>query len=323
MNLFWKIFVAAQTLFFAIPFPMLIYYNASYGKEDGVSGPWMAMVCLLLSVILWGSVLWLLFRRLVLKPFREKKILEHVLDKGARVEGLILESEIRGRRANGSVIQYILFSLRNFSGEEIRDAMVFIDIRPGERRFEAGKKVMLRIDKEMKRLPAITLEEARPKLRPVLISLYALVCLALAAAVAWYYIFSYQLQNNGSGWRFLVLYHPLVLCPAILLGAHLGLDKLMDLLTAAPKNGLELKYYGRRAEASVMSVAETGTYINEQPQIRFELSYTDHQGRTHAATLKRIVPLMQLNLLQVKTLPIFYLGENPSQVALVEDVDGK
>lgn len=283
----------------------------------------MAMVCLLLSVILWGIVWWLLVRRLVLAPFRQKKALEHVLEKGTRVEGEIRKSEIKGRRANGKVVQSILFSLRNFSGEEIVEAMEFIDTRPDERRFEVGKKVMLRIDGEMKRLPAVTLEEASPKLRPAWILLYVLVCLAVAAAVAWYYVFSYQLQNNGSGWRFLVLYHPLVLCPAILLVAHLGLDKLLDLLVATPKNGLELKYYGRRAEANVVSVAETGTYINEQPQMRFELSYTDYRGRTHAATLKRIVPLVQLNLIQAKTLPVFYLADHPERVALAEDVDGK
>lgn len=285
----------------------------------------MAMVCLLLSVILWGTVLWLLFRRLVLTPFRQKKILEHVLDKGARVEGQILENKIRGRRANGSVEQSILFSLRNFSGEEIVEAMDFVDIRPDERRFEVGKKVMLRIDEEMKRMPAVTLEESNPKLRPALISLYVLVCLAVAAAVAWYYVFSYQLQNNGSGWRFLVLYHPLVLCPAILLVSHLGFGKLFDLLlkTTSPENALELKYYGRRAEANVVSVAETGTYINEQPQIRFELKYNDYLGRTHAATLRRIVPLTQLNLTQAKTLSIFYLDGKPERVALAEDVDGK
>lgn len=322
MNGFWKYFWTIYTLFFAIPFPMLIYYNASYGVDGEDTGPWLALTYLLLSIIAWGLVIWNLFSSLVLTPFRQKKAIQYLLDNGVSVEGVILESEKKGQRSNGSRVQSITFSLRNFSGAEIREAMDFVDTRPEERRYEPGKKVMLRVDREMKRQPSITLEASRPTLRMGRIFLFILVPLALSAAVAWYYVFSYELQSNGSGWRFMVFYHPLMLCPLILLATRFGFGKLISLFTGNPEKQLVLKYHGRRTDAEVVSVAQTGTYINEQPQMRFELRYTDDHGQTHSTTLKRIVPLLEMNIAQSKTLPIFYLMDKPGEVALAQDVDG-
>lgn len=322
MNGFWKYFWTIYMLFFAIPFPMLIYYNASYGIDGEDTGPWLALTYVLLSAIAWGLVVWGLFNSLVLTPFRQKKAVQYLLDNGVSVEGVVIGNEEKGQRSNGSVVRSITFSLRNFSGAEIKDSMDFVDTRPEEHRYDTGKKIMLRVDREMKRLPALTLEESRPTLRMGRIVVFVLFTLALAAAVVWYYVFSYKLQSNGSGWRFMVFYHPLMLCPLILLASRFGFDKLLSLFTGNPEKLLTLKYHGRRTDAEVVSVSQTGTYINEQPQMRFELRYTDAHGKTHSTTLKRIVPLLEMNITQTKTLPVFYLMDNPGEAALAQDVDG-
>src|SRR5439155_17483096 len=126
--------------------------------------------------------------------------------------------------------------------------------------------------------------------------------------------YSYMLENHGRGWRFMAFYHPLVLCPLILLVSRIGLGKLLKLFIGSPENVLQLKYYGLRTDAQIVSAEQTGTYINEQPQVRFELRYQDNLGKTHTASLKKIVPLLDLGMTKQEFVPVFYLKENPQQV---------
>src|SRR5690606_6751385 len=95
----------------------------------------------------------------------------------------------------------------------------------------------------------------------------------LLLAVAGYYVFSYYYEGNGTGWRFLTFWHPLVLCPVILHVYRGGLSALLKMFVGDPEDLLRLKYYGRKATAQVLSASQTGTYVNTQPQVWFELEY--------------------------------------------------
>lgn len=66
---------------------------------------------------------------------------------------------------------------------------------------------------------------------------------------------------------------------------------------------------------TVVSVAQTGTYINEQPQVRVEFEVEAADGKTFTSHAKMIVPLTELALLQPGVvLPVRYLPDKPEKV---------
>lgn len=321
MKGFWKYFWIVYALFFAIPFPMIIYYNTGYRLDGTGTDPWLALFYLLLSMVAWALVLWSFFRSFIWAPVRAKRDVAYLLREGARKEAVIVQADQKGPMVDGFHTYVLTLSLRNFVGEEITEQVAVVDSRPEERRFEKGKRVTLRIDERLKTNPLLVLEDARASLRPGVLFLLALVWLAIAAAIVWYYVYSYGLQSGRTGWRFLVFYHPLVLCPLILLFTGFGIGRLLRALAGIPQNVQQLKYYGRQASASVLSASQTGTYINNQPQVRFELRYTDHLGQTHTASLKKVVPLINMGITQMPYLPVFYLEDQPGQVVLASDLE--
>ncbi|MGV3761017.1 hypothetical protein [Parapedobacter sp.] len=144
--------------------------------------------------------------------------------------------------------------------------------------------------------------------------------LLLVGAVAGYYVFSYRYEHRGTGWRFLTYYHPLVICPITLWGTRWLFSGGLSGLFSDQSDLLRLKYCGYRAEARLLGATQTGTYINEQPQVRFELEYEDANGTTHRASFKKIVSLLAMDIVRSETIPIFYLADQPQTVAFAADL---
>jgi hypothetical protein len=42
-------------------------------------------------------------------------------------------------------------------------------------------------------------------------------------------------------------------------------------------------------EAKVLKVRQTGTYLNEQPQVEFQLEYIDREGRVQQVSVRRFI----------------------------------
>jgi hypothetical protein len=305
-------------LFFAIPFPMLIYYNTREGLTD--TNPYLAIAWLLLSLILWAILVFRWFRNWILLPFKMKRNIAYLLREGERREARIADSK-DGKQVADMMTKQMTLSLRNFVGTEITETLELVDARPGEMRYEKGRTIHLMIDKTLKLRPYLIAESAQAIVKAGRIALLALVWLGLAAAIVWYYYFSYNMENDGYGWRFMKVYHPLVLCPLILFVSRFGLGMLLKLFTGGnPDTLLHIKYYGVQTMAEVVSATQTGTYINEEPQVKFELRYQDTSGKTYTATLKKIVSLMDLGTVRQERVSIFYLKDNPSEVAFAEDL---
>ncbi|HVI44213.1 MAG TPA: hypothetical protein VM802_05070 [Chitinophaga sp.] len=320
MKGFWNYFWLLYALFFAIPFPMIIYYNTR--EEGGISAPWLALSFLALSLVLWIIVLQGLFRQWIVSTFIMKNNILRLMKKGVRKDARVTESAEMPQTRTDVVPMKITVSLQNFSGTEIREQLEVNDSKPALHRYDKGKTIQLRIDDRLKAVPYLTLDDVTISIRMTRMILLCLAWLAIVAVVLFYYGYSYVLENDGTGWRFLKFYHPLVLCPLILLLGRLGFGKLLDLVSGiSGDDQLSLKYYGIRTDASILSATQTGTYINEQPQVKFELSYQDNTGITRTATLKKIIPLLELNTAQQKTAAIFYLKDKPGQVAFASDVE--
>lgn len=138
----------------------------------------------------------------------------------------------------------------------------------------------------------------------------------LISVVIYYYIFSYNLESNGTGWRFLTFFHPLVLIPIWSI-FFVGLMKWgIGLLHNKLPYEKDLLARGIKTTANVVSAQQTGLYINKQPQVRFVLEFTDQNGKTHKISRNRVLSLLNLGMASQKELPIIYLPEDPKKLKI-------
>ncbi|SKA21306.1 hypothetical protein SAMN04488128_1021613 [Chitinophaga eiseniae] len=320
MKGFWSYFWVVYMLFFAIPFPMLIYYNTREGLSD--TNPYLAITWLALSVILWTILALRWFHNWILLPFKMKRNMDYLLREGERREARVVESKDGKQLKHYMITKGMTVSLRNFVGTPITEKLELVDTKPGEMRYEKGRVIYLMIDKTLKLRPYLTVDTAQADVKAGRMLVTVLLWLGIVAAIVWYYYFSYNLENDGYGWRFMKFYHPLVLCPVILFATRFGLGALLKLFSGGdPGTLLRIKYYGIQTMAEVVSASQTGTYINEQPQVKFELRYKDEYGKTYNAELKKIVSLIDLGMTRQETVSIFYLKDKPSEVAFADDLD--
>jgi len=82
-----------------------------------------------------------------------------------------------------------------------------------------------------------------------------------------------------------------------------------------------LKFKGKRALASITRVEQTGTMINDQPEIRFHVEFLDGAGRNVSAQIKKIVSLIDVaQVRSQKEAFVFYDPNNTQTVAFEEDI---
>lgn len=140
--------------------------------------------------------------------------------------------------------------------------------------------------------------------------------LLLIASVLGYYVFSYQLESNGTGWRFLRFWHPLLMIPAWAVFFILVIKAALKMAGVNFALQKELQEKGVKTTAKVLRTEQTGVYLNRQPQVLFELEFTDQQGKTHHASHKKIIPFLNLYLAKQSELPITYLPADPQKLRI-------
>jgi hypothetical protein len=78
-----------------------------------------------------------------------------------------------------------------------------------------------------------------------------------------------------------------------------------------------IKAQGVPGQATIMSMQQTGVYVNEQPQIELQLQVQDEMYGSRQVTLKEYVPLMLLGTLSSgRPLPVKVDPANPSNVVI-------
>jgi hypothetical protein len=319
--IFWTIY----SLFFAIPFPMIIYYST--GNLDDIKSlternPWLSLGFLAASIIMWFVVLVVFYQKWVLNVFTSKKNIEHLKKEGEPREARILSVNKLSPAVAEMDTYELRLSFKNLVGTEIVQKTGVNDSKPFERRYEVGKKVGLLIDKEMKRIPYFIFAGTEIRINKGVVLLRSLGWLALVAVLAGYYIYAYQSESHGMGWRFMSFGHPLIVCALILLFYRILVDLVVNKLGGDYKDNTPLiKFKGLKANARLISASQTGTYINEQPMIRFELEYTDDQQQKHNGNIKKIVNLLDLNSIKVEYMEIFYLKSDPKRIAFASDLN--
>ncbi|KAB7764634.1 hypothetical protein CKY51_17390 [Xanthomonas maliensis] len=77
-----------------------------------------------------------------------------------------------------------------------------------------------------------------------------------------------------------------------------------------------VKYRGIRTVARILDVRQTGNYLNEQPQVAFQLAFEDAQGVTHEASVRCFVPLIELASLPRERVPRLYDPQDAAHIRL-------
>jgi hypothetical protein len=319
----WQIFWMLYALFFAVPFPMILYYSIN-NEQDLRSlqdkSPWFALTLVTLSIVLWLIVLTGFLRKWVLKVLSAKNNIEKLKKEGVTREAKIITSTKLSKPGRGYDTYELQLSFKNLSGTEIKQRAKVNDIKPYERRFEVGKTVELKIDKDLIHIPYFIFSSSEVQVKKTSVVLSVLGWLVVVVLVAGYYVFSYQHESYGMGWRFMSIGHPLLICPVVFL-FYRGLSALILNFSMEFRKSIRLKFKGKRATANIISVRQTGVFINEQPRVEFNLEYTDDHGRFRKQSLKKVINLLELDITKQKYIDIFYLDEVPEEVVVASDLD--
>ncbi|MBO9584933.1 MAG: hypothetical protein J7574_12305 [Flavobacterium sp.] len=318
------IFWALYMLFFAIPFPMILYY--SINSEFDVTtlkdkDPYWALGFVLLSILLWLTLLLGYFKKWIVQVFITKNNLEKIKRNGLRREAEIISSK-KTSKPNSRFDDYELkLSFKNLANTEITYQTSITDTKPLEKRFEKGKRITLLLDRDMKNPPYFVISLASATLYKKGFILRILGWVLFTSLVLFYYFFSYKTENHGMGWRFMSIGHPLIIIPVVLLFYRVLIRFIFKKLTGLNHDADALKFKGVKTQAKVTHVGETGTYINEHPVMRFKLEFMDTKNRLHQNTLKKTIGFLDLDMTKKQFVDIFYDPENPKDIALASDLN--
>jgi hypothetical protein len=313
LSIFWILYI----LFFAIPFPMLLYYNIKSDNMPNLTktDPWFALGLVALSMLLWIILLIGYYRKWVIRTFSIKRNIEKLKSTGEHREAKIIAAA-KVSKPNAAYDAYELtLQFKNLAGSEIRQKATINDSKPYERRYEVGRTVGILLDKEVNKVPYFIIASIEASINKSTIALVNLGWFAVACIVAGYFVYSYSLESEGMGWRFMSLGHPLLVCPAELLFYRFVDAIILSKFRGKPNESFLIKFKGTRTTARLIKVSQTGAYIN------FELEFTDQHNQKHKANLKKIVNLFDLDVTKQEDISIFYLKENPQKIAFEKDLN--
>lgn len=316
---FWGAFLLFFALMFAVGVPVMMYAQASYPVPlDGRTPPGWAHTLLAVSVGLWLGLLYAYVDTLVLAGLRSVRRMHDILTRGEPRSALIEEVVSLPGSVDGFPQLRLRLAFDNLSGTPITDELVLVDSKPLQRRYEVGRTLPARLSRSPGPYPNMSLEGGTPEINRSTLWWRAVTGVFLVAVVASAYGMAWQLQNDGLGWTFLSLGHPLLICPLVLWVFVVGIRLLMRRLQADAA-GNALKYRGVRTVAIIDDVRQTGAFFNEQPQVEFQLRFTDVAGQPQRAVIRRYVPLIDLATIPRDTLQILYDPASPQRVQVDQD----
>jgi len=313
---FWLVFIA----YFIFVHPVIIYRATSTPQDFRTVDGRMALVYLGISLLLWGLIFGVALYQIYKYSFGALIQMRRLAQSGTPLKAKILRVDhLRTRKQMEQ--KEVLLEMPNLQGTTIRHRMPVNDSRPYEHRFEAGKQITVLVDPSFQKYPYLIPEGATGKVN---YSLY-LAWLAALTAIAGAYTYFYQAESQGYGWRFMKPWHPLIISAIALLFFGLILyfifGRLLGGRNLGGKRLARIKFDGIQTMARMTNIGQTGTYVNEQPQVKFDLEFTDNTGHTRNVSLKKIVSLLQMPNVQQPEVAIFYLPADPRVVRFAADIN--
>ncbi|WP_184462902.1 hypothetical protein [Pedobacter sp. AK013] len=304
---------------------MIIYYGIKGDNPPNLAAanPFIALALLTVSIIMWVILLASYYKNWILNTFVIKRNIELLKNSGVKRNAKILASVDKSIPNAGYNTYELNLSFKNLIGAYIEQKLTVNDTKPYERKFKEGNHVEVIINQNPKDYPFVILSTFEVSIKKGTFLLLHLAWLIVVALVVGYFYFAYQTENEGMGWRFVTFYHPFIICALmLLLGNANVIERIFGYLANQnPQNDFLIKYNGLPAIAKLINTWQTGTYINEQPMVAFELEFTDHNNLQHRVTLKKIVDLLDLDRTRQNEVAIFYLEKEPMKIAFVSDLN--
>lgn len=124
------------------------------------SAPWLALLLLALSVILWLALLLAFLHYLLLGPPRALHRVRTILAGGEPRDALIEQAEQTGVHVRGFAQWKLQLGFQNLSGTPINEQMLVVDSKPQLQRFVAGQRIEVRLSRMPGAFPNVVLEGA-------------------------------------------------------------------------------------------------------------------------------------------------------------------
>ena len=313
---FWSLY----TLGFTVVLPTFLYYTES-AEEPPQDSAMMAFLYLGLGVFSWLVAIGLYLRFFIKLVFTDKYRLERTARQGTTITAEIIRKMQVGVIRDTATLDLRL-AFRNLVGTPVEISYELNDSKPYERRFEAGN--MIEMSASLNGGEAVfvpkTIQVSRNR---GIVLLYSFLLLLLLAAAIVYPVFAYMQESQGAGWRFLRLSHPWISVPLINIGVGTCIWVFLRFIGKASgntKQPLRMIMFGIKTTGTILNYQQTGMYINEQPQVRFEIEYTDQTGNRRTTVCKKIVSLLEIHKLDNGPKEIMYLPDEPEKIVFYDDL---
>lgn len=296
--------------FFMYVFPVFFLW-----KDTFYTKPVVATVFLVLGIILW-LVKHSLIIGLIRHPYKLREKHQRVQETGKLVQANILSSDLVDQDGDYPVYNIVL-AFENLVGSPVRTILRTSDTKPHERRFEKGKLIDLKLNQTDFDPPytVATAQYTAAKRIPLWLWLFFDIAYSIGL-----FIVSYIMQSNGMGWRFLGLQSPWFWAPIVGISLITFLSRILDLKgddtrlsayefhsTGNSKDLARVLLHGRSSYGEIQSFDQTGTYINEQPEMRFNIVYLNEYGDLVRAHHKQIISLTELHTLKKSDIEVLHL----------------
>ncbi len=315
---FWILFF----LYFIFAHPAIIYYSSPNYTDLNQVDPSTSLIYLTLLVVLWLGILFFLLWLIIKYSFISKRKINQLLEKGKRIQAEIIEVKDLFKNVKNTQSKSLILEFYNFQKEKVWYKLDVNDSKPEQNRFFVGNTLFLRVDDQFKSKPYVVLEGTQTKINAILF----IVWLIFIGAVFYGFNYVYDLENAGFGWRFLTFSHPLFISAFCLIGfpliIYLFLKYLVFKKLNIGKKVDELRFNGIRANSQILKVSQTGTYINEQPEVKFDLKYFTKKGEEKTTSIKQIVSLLDVGQIKANDeLMIFYDPNDLDKVMFEKDIN--
>ena len=312
-------------IYFIVFHPAIIYYNTNSNLFLEGRNPTWAIIYLIISILGWLIVFGFAGKKIYNATFELQSGAKKILANGKSILAEILSSEILDQSNPNQINKKLVVRFNNFSGTPIKFPIYITDTNPQLIRYEKGNSIPIKVDEKVKYAPYVLPDGSTPAVKNRLFFLLSAIWVIAALLLITYFIYAYTTESMGYGWRFLSLDHPLLLSMfiAIFFG-FLYLNVVGRILSSTFSTGsdknMKLLFYGKTAQAQILEVAQTGTYINENPQVKYSLQFHDDKNRLQKNSLKKVIMMIDLPYARQEQKRIYFLPEDSSVIAFEEDV---
>lgn len=305
---FWVIYMLA----FTVGLPMIIYYAGGNAPETPEEPTNLTYISIGLAIAGWLLIFAFYGRFYVKSVFTDKQEILKAAEEGSTVIAKITSKVQEGMMRNIAVLQLRL-AFTNFSGTPVELNYQLMDSHPEEKRYEKGNILELSVDLK-KKGGQIVPKDIKVTRNLTMVYLYTFILLVLIGTAVYF-----PLTDD---WRNFVLPHPWTLIPLINVGMAIFIGLLLKwiLNTDNAKGSVRMIVYGLKVTGNIVSYQQTGAFINEQPQVEFNVEFTDKEGRQHSMVTKKIVSLLDIHKLATGPVEIMYLPEDPGKIVFSEDL---